>query len=246
MTMNSSGPDPRLDTGSDPRLDTGPGSGLNAGLNTGPDPRPDNESAAHPDRRRPIRRAAVTVPAGLTAAGLLASGCGAATAATHQDTSARAAAAGSAQSATPSCTANALRLSAGPGTGAAGSTYYALDFTNVGRSTCTLDGYPAVSFVTSGPHRNEVGRPAFRNPAFASHVVTLSPGSTAHADLQVQLAQNYPAAICKPVTAHGLRVLPPGSTDARYLKFSAVTCTGRVPSGATIGISAIRPGALSP
>jgi Protein of unknown function (DUF4232) len=188
----------------------------------------------------------VVVPAGLTAAGLLASGCAAATAATHQDNSAHATAAGSAPATAPRCAASDLELSAGTGTGAAGSTYYALDFTNVSHSACTLDGYPGVAFVTSGPHRSEVGRPAFRDAAFPSHVVTLSPGGTAHADLQVQLAQNYPAAVCKPVAAHGLRALLPGSTDALHLKFSAVTCTGKVPSGSTIGISAIRPGAVGP
>lgn len=198
-------------------------------------------------------RAAVIVPASLAAAGLLASGCATASsqdqtastaghgpatraeaeAATHGD--------GPAPPASSPCPASALRLSAGTGSGTAGSTYYPLDFTNVSRSACTLDGYPGASFVT-GPGGSEIGTPAFRDPAVTSHVITLSPGSTAHAVLEVQLAQNYPAAICKPDTAHWLRVFPPGSTAALNLRFSAVTCTGKVPSGSTIGVIAVQPG----
>jgi Protein of unknown function (DUF4232) len=204
---------------------------------------------------------AVVVPAGLTAAGLLASGCATASsqdhsasagghsppaAASHQAANAAAgqgtSAAATAAAAAP-CAQGTLKLSAGTGSGAAGSTYYSLDFTNVSRSTCTLDGYPGVSFVTSGPQRSELGQPAYRDAAFASHPVTLSPGSTAHADLRVQLAASYPAALCKPVSAHWLRVYPPESTTALYLRLNAVTCTGKVPSGSTIGVYTVRPGA---
>jgi hypothetical protein len=219
------------------------------------------------------RRAAIVVPASLAAAGLLASGCAAAAtssgaagsgatsstttgsgatgsgttrsgatgsgaqAAAHGDSSGPAPPAGSAP-----CQASALKLSTGTGSGAAGSTYYPLDFTNVSQSACTLDGYPGASFVT-GPGGTEVGGPAFRDSAVTSHLVTLPPGGTAHAVLQVQLAQNYPAAICKPAGAHWLQVFAPGSTVALNLRFSAVTCTGKVPSGSTIGIGAVQPGA---
>jgi hypothetical protein len=227
-------------------------------------PRLDRQPAARSSSPR-LRRMAVVVPAGLTAAGLLASGCATASSQNHsasagghsppaaaghqaanatagQETSAGATAASAAGS-SARCTADALRLSAGTGTGAAGSTYYSLNFTNVSRSTCTLDGYPGVSLVAGGPQRSELGRPAFRTDAVASHVVSLSPGSTAHADLRVQLAENYPAAICKPVSAHWLRVYPPESATPLYLSFSAVTCTGHVPSGSTIGIDTVQPGA---
>jgi len=199
-------------------------------------PRLDHQAAARPAGRLRLRRAAAVVPSGLTAAGLLAAGCATASAAP-------ATAAGSVPA---ECAASALNLSERTGSGNAGSTYDTLDFTNIGRSACTLDGYPGVSFVTAGPHRSEVGEPAFRDAGFPRHRVVLSPGSTAHADLQVQLAQNYPAALCKPVTADWLRVFPPGSTAAKYLRFSAVTCTGTIPSGSTIGISAVRPGAVAP
>jgi hypothetical protein len=209
------------------------------------------------------RRAAIVVPASLAAAGLLASGCAAAatssgaagSGATSSGATSSGATASGAQAAahgassgpappagSAPCQASALKLSTGTGSGAAGSTYYPLDFTNVSRSACTLDGYPGASFVT-GPSGTEIGTPAFRDSAVTSHLVTLPPGGTAHAVLQVQLAQNYPAAICKPASARWLEVFAPGSTVALNLRFSAVTCTGKVPSGSTMGIGAVQPGA---
>lgn len=181
--------------------------------------------------RHAARRAAVAVPAALAAGGLLAGGY--ASASSHSPAASQG-----------RCQADALKLSIGPGTGAAGSTYYPLDFTNAGHTTCTLDGYPGVSFVT-GAHDSEVGTPAFRSQGVASHQVTLAPGGTAHATLRVQLAQNYPAAMCKPVTAHRIEVTLPGSHARLDHRLTAVTCTGKVPSGSTIGIYALQPGAGS-
>src|SRR5260370_12127874 len=73
------------------------------------------------------------------------------------------------------------------GRAAAGSIYVPIDFTNTTRSTCTLFGYPGVSFVTSVPG-SQLGRPAARNPADPAATVTLAPGGVAHATLQVAAA----------------------------------------------------------
>lgn len=155
------------------------------------------------------------------------------------------AAAGSVQ-----CPARALRVTIGRGEGAAGSIYYPLDFTNSGGATCTIFGYPGVAFVSkaggSAAGGTLLGVPAVRNSTLAAKPVSLSPGATAHAFLQVQVAQNYPVAICKPVTAHWLQVYPPGSYAATYLRFTAVTCTGKIPSRSTLGIDVVRPGATGP
>jgi hypothetical protein len=114
-------------------------------------------------------------------------------------------------------------------------------------------GYPGVALVTNaggpGVGRNGagstvLGEPAFRNAAFAPKLVTLAPGATAHASLQVQLALNYPAATCKPVTGHWLQVYPPGSKAAEYVRFTAVTCAGKIPSGSTLGIYVVLPGPM--
>jgi hypothetical protein len=148
------------------------------------------------------------------------------------------------------CPAKALKVTIGRGNGAAGSVYYPLDFTNTGSVTCTMYGYPGVAFVTraggSPAGGTLLGAPAVRNSTLAGKLVTLSPGTTAHASLQVQVAQNYPVATCKPVTAHWLQVYPPGSFTARYLRFTAVTCTGKIPSRSTLGIYVVLPGATGP
>jgi hypothetical protein len=106
-------------------------------------------------------------------------------------------------------------------------------------------GYPGVSFV-SGIAGRQLGGSALRNATFAPHTVLLSPGATAHASMQVIVAQNYPASACKPVTAHWLRVYPPDQFTATYVQFTAVTCTGAVPGGSTLGIYVVRPGSTGP
>src|SRR5438309_2387332 len=82
------------------------------------------------------------------------------------------------------CTTSILSVHLGAADGAAGSTYEPLVFTNKGSATCTLNGYPGVSFVapTSG---KQVGAAASRNPQHAAELVTLAPGATASALLQI-------------------------------------------------------------
>jgi hypothetical protein len=129
--------------------------------------------------------------------------------------------------------------------GAAGSIYYPLKFTNKSGTACTMFGYPGVSFVTRVSGR-ELGGAAVRNPTFAPHAVSLDPGATAHATLQVVIAQNYPRSLCHPVTAHWLRVYPPDQRAPLYVRFTAVTCTGKIQGGSTLGIYVVRRGATGP
>lgn len=143
------------------------------------------------------------------------------------------------------CTAADLRVTAGSADGTAGSLYYPVLFTNVSAAACTMYGYPGVALVT-GPGGSVVGSPAVRNPTFPKEVVALAPGAVAHASLQVTIAANYPAAQCKPATAHWLQVYPPGQYTARYVAFTAQTCTARVGDGSTLGIYVVRPGATGP
>lgn len=218
-------------------------------------------------RRTRAQRPATAWPTlSLLTAAVLATGCGASG---HPDAQVQsvsqagsspsgspsrhsASATGSARSATMpagrgpgACRASGLKLTIGAATGAAGSTYYPLDFTNLSGRACIMAGYPGVAFVTA-PHGRVVGKPAVRNSAFPAAAVTLTPGRTAHASLQAQLAQNYPTSMCKPVTARWLQVYPPGTDTASYVALNAVTCTGHIPSGSTLGIYVVRPGATGP
>ena len=134
-------------------------------------------------------------------------------------------------------------VNSSPGGAAAGSTYYPLNFTNTSKSSCYLYGYPGVSFVTSPPGR-QIGEPASRNPAVAPSTVILPPGGTAHVTIQVVDAMNYSKSDCKPVTAHWLKVYPPGQFTALYVKFSSLTCSAQLPAklGSPLSVDAVKGG----
>ena len=124
------------------------------------------------------------------------------------------------------CVTSALSASLGRGNGAAGSTIVPLEFRNTSGSACTLFGYPGVSFVT-GPGGSQIGNSASEDSATPRQPVTLAAGSTAHALLQVAVAQNYPPSRCHLVQAHWLKIFPPGETAPLYVKFNSATCTAK-------------------
>ncbi len=140
------------------------------------------------------------------------------------------------------CPASGLRAAIGSGQGAAGSSYYPIDLTNISGVTCTLYGYPGVSFVT-GAGGSQIGAAATRDAATAPALVTLAAGQTAHAPLQVVNASNYPASRCKIVQAHWLRVYPPGQFTPVYVSFSAPTCGGGANATVILSVQTMRPGA---
>ena len=126
------------------------------------------------------------------------------------------------------CESASLRVTvdASQAGGAAGSTYYPVDFTNTSSSPCGLYGYPGVSFVTADSSAGrQIGAAAQQNPGFGKVAVRLTAGGVAHAWLQVGEAGNYPAASCQPVTAHWLRVFAPGETEALYVNHAFDACS---------------------
>jgi hypothetical protein len=141
----------------------------------------------------------------------------------------------------PPCPTSALNASVGNGNGAAGSTYYPLEFTNASSTACTLFGYPGVSFVT-GTGGSQIGRAASRNPVVSSALVTLAPGATAHATLQVVNAMNYPEADCHLVTARTMKIYPPNQTAPIYLSFNAPACSSHSKSVHILAVEAVQSG----
>jgi hypothetical protein len=107
------------------------------------------------------------------------------------------------------------------GQGAAGSVIYSLQFQNTGPSSCTLFGNPGVSLVASqsGP---QLGAAA----TFVNHsqavTVTLAPGATASASLQIAEAGNFPQSSCDEAPAAGLLVYPPGQTRSLFVAQSGL------------------------
>jgi hypothetical protein len=190
-------------------------------------------------------RILIAMAAAAGAAGLLA-GCGTATtpaaspstsaAATTTPATSPSAAAAQASSPAPTpspsspgvaaCATSALHVAvpSGSGNAAAGSSYYPIQFSNTSSSPCTLYGYPGVSFV-GAVGGSQIGAPATRNSALAAKLISLAPGQTVHATLQVVDAMNYPSGGCGLVTAHWLKIYPPNQTAPLYVSFTAQTCS---------------------
>jgi hypothetical protein len=187
---------------------------------------------------------------GSTAASSPATSSAAATPAQAATSSTPAAGGGSSPAASPSagltgCATGHLKAAVvtGEGGAAAGSTYYPVNLTNTGSSSCSLFGYPGVSWV-SGPSGSQIGQPATRNPVITPSTVVLAPGQTAHVTIQVVDAGNYDKSTCQPVTAHWLKIFPPGQFTALYVKFSAQTCSAKLPSklGSPLSVDAVKSG----
>ncbi len=217
--------------------------------------------SAHAARR-------ISAAAALLCTGALAAACGSTSsnnsAGSQPSTASTAASAASTPSSAPASTVPATppstpsapacspadlsaTVNTSPGGAAAGSTYYPLNFTNTSKSSCYLYGYPGVSFVT-GPSGSQIGKPASRNPAVGPSTVILPPGGTAHVTIQVVNALNYSKSDCKPVTAHWLKVFPPGQFTALYVKFSALTCSAQLPAklGSPLSVDAVKGGQGQP
>jgi hypothetical protein len=110
-----------------------------------------------------------------------------------------------------------------PGSGAAGSTYYQLEITNISAHGCSLYGFPGVSATRDGA---QVGSAAGRDHSHAASAVFLSPGATTHVILRLTDVGNFG---CKAVTATGLRVYAPGAYTSKVVPFSFAACGRKGP-----------------
>jgi hypothetical protein len=124
-----------------------------------------------------------------------------------------------------SCATSSLNVKQGLAQGYAGGVYEVIDFTNTSNSPCSLYGYPGVSLVT-GPPYTQVGRAAKRSTTSAQvKLITLAPGATGNALLQIVDALNYPSATCGPTKAAALKVYPPNQTAPVYLPNTSTACS---------------------
>jgi hypothetical protein len=110
------------------------------------------------------------------------------------------------------CPSSALQVRTAPGSGEAmDGVYWDLTFTNTGTVTCTLYGYPGVSFLAAG--HGAITAPATR--VFASpHQVILAPGQTANQ-----------------ATVAFLKVYPPNDAIPVFVSTRIGVCAGRSPGG---------------
>jgi hypothetical protein len=121
------------------------------------------------------------------------------------------------------CQSGDLKVTLGNGNAAAGTTFYEILFTNDSATTCTLYGFPGVSF-TGETYAVQVGPAATRNHAIQPSLVTLAPSAVASAEISVVDAQNYPPGPCGLTTASGILVYPPNLTASVGLPFNGYTC----------------------
>jgi hypothetical protein len=139
------------------------------------------------------------------------------------------------------CATSALQVKLGASNGYAGGVYQTIDFTNTSGSPCTLTGYPGVSLVNGASHQ-QLGLAAKRSTSTPATTVTLAPGATANAQLQIVDALNFPSPTCQPAKATDLKVFPPDQFTAVYLPDTSYGCGKSVQ---TLFIAPIRPGSSS-
>src|SRR5262249_35042064 len=102
------------------------------------------------------------------------------------------------------CPTSSLQVKLGVAQGYAGGVYVAIDSTSTSGSACPRSGSPGVSLVP-GPPYTQIGLAAKRSASTPKTLVTLAPGATGHAVLQIVDALNYPSSSCGPVKATALK-----------------------------------------
>ncbi len=121
------------------------------------------------------------------------------------------------------CQSSALKVTLGSGSAAAGTQQLPIEFTNVSATSCTLYGFPGVSF-SGETYSVQVGPAATRDHASPEALVTLAPGGVASAQVSIVDAQNYPAGRCGLTTVSGIVIYPPNLTAPVDLPFNGYTC----------------------
>jgi Protein of unknown function (DUF4232) len=192
-------------------------------------------------------RRAIAVMAGTAVAALAIAS--AAFAATSSGASPGSGAARAASAAILKCTAAlgqygnvSVWVADGQGSGAAGTIYYPLEFTNLSGHACSMYGFPGVSAISRGGQ--QLGSPAnwesggsFGPP----RTVILAPGGTAHAVLAYHDVVVSTAPGCDPVTTtFELRVYPPDQRGAAFAFFGLQACSHAGPAYLSVG--PVKPG----
>ena len=121
------------------------------------------------------------------------------------------------------CATSQLTVALGPSNGTAGAIYYPVQFTNKTAASCTLYGFPGVSFA-AGTDEHQVGAAASRTQQTPA-TITVMPRATASALLRVTDSGVYG---CTRVQVNGLRIYPPGNTESVIVSYSGMACTSDV------------------
>jgi predicted small lipoprotein YifL len=123
----------------------------------------------------------------------------------------------------PPCRTADLRVTLGPGEGAAGSTYYPVRLKNTSGHPCRTGGFGGVSLVASATGK-PIGAPADRTKRGQAKPLVLGSGQRAESTLRVVNAENFPAGKCHPMQAKGFRVYPPNETHSAFVEQPSTAC----------------------
>ena len=107
----------------------------------------------------------------------------------------------------------------GGGGGGAGAERVAIVLRDSGTRSCTLQGWPGVSFVGGGDGA-QIGNPATLDRSAPHPTLTLRPGHEVQAVVTVEQSGDWDAATCEPRTTDGFRVIPPGSRQSLFVAAS--------------------------
>jgi hypothetical protein len=129
------------------------------------------------------------------------------------------------------CRTESLTVTLGAPTGAAGHVGFELEFRNHSAATCTMTGFPGVSFLDGSG--NQVGDPADRNPV-SYQTITLAPGQTGYA---LVVVTNPDVVNCPNTVPSLIRIYPPNETTP--VRIASV-------SGLRVCVSKTVPGYVDP
>ena len=140
----------------------------------------------------------------------------------------------------PVCTAGdlAVWVNVSDSSGAAGTIYYPLEFTNHSNHTCRTWGWPGVSATNANEH--QLGDAAGRLTYYTPKWVNIASGGTAHALLGYSDAEVGTSG-CKPANASLIKVYAPNQRTADLGFFSLPVCTVGG-SHVYLHVAAIQPG----
>jgi Protein of unknown function (DUF4232) len=117
-----------------------------------------------------------------------------------------------------------VRLIATKQRGAAGDTYYTLQFANTGGTACTMSGFPAIAAITRTG--KQLGSPAGHGLMTIISRVVLAPGAKAHTTLIYHARLVSAGGGCGTVeNAFELRIGMAGQKSAVYVAFGSRSCS---------------------
>ena len=141
------------------------------------------------------------------------------------------------------CATSGLALAFASNGSGAGSSFATVTLTNRQPVSCSVQGFPGLSFV-AGPDAHQVGAAAVRTTGITPTQVQLAPGRSAQVMVRIGNPNVYPPAQCQPVPVQGFRLYAPGSTSSVVVHLPAVSsaCSAlRLPGGPQLEIGPVRP-----